>query len=32
MHGKGVFTWEDGRVYEGSYIKDRKEGYGNFIW
>jgi len=32
MHGEGVFTWDDGRVYEGNYIKDRKEGFGIFKW
>ena len=25
MHGQGVFSWEDGRIYEGAYIKDSKE-------
>jgi hypothetical protein len=32
MHGKGVFTWSDGRRYEGSYIDDKKEGQGMFEW
>ena len=32
MHGQGVFTWEDGRKYEGSYIDDKKEGNGRFTW
>jgi len=26
MHGYGVFTWADGRVYEGDYVDDKKEG------
>lgn len=24
MHGKGVFTWKDGRKYEGEYQDDKK--------
>jgi hypothetical protein len=32
MHGYGVFTWEDGRKYEGSYVDDKKEGNGRFTW
>ena len=23
MHGKGVFKWKDGRVYEGEYFEDK---------
>jgi len=26
MEGYGVFTWPDGRKYEGEYIDDKKEG------
>ena len=32
MHGKGVFTWKDGRKYEGEYKDDKKDGYGEFYW
>lgn len=32
MHGKGVFTWIDGRKYVGYYFEDKKQGYGEFIW
>ena len=32
MHGKGKFKWPDGRVYEGSYVEDKKEGYGLVSW
>ena len=32
MHGKGVFTWPDGRKYEGDYKNDHKEGQGKFEW
>ena len=28
MHGKGVYTWPDGRKYEGDYFKDKKHGFG----
>lgn len=24
MHGKGVYTWKDGRRYEGEYLNDKK--------
>jgi hypothetical protein len=32
MHGYGVFTWADGRKYEGQYFDDKKEGRGVFTW
>ena len=32
MHGSGVFTWADGRRYEGEYVDDKKEGHGVFKW
>lgn len=32
MHGNGVFTWQDGKKYEGGYVDDKKEGWGVFIW
>ena len=32
MHGKGTFTWFDGRKYVGEYVEDKKQGYGEFIW
>lgn len=32
MHGRGVFTWLDGRIYNGEYFEDKKEGYGEFSW
>ena len=32
MHGEGVFTWPDGRRYEGEYRNDLKDGYGTFKW
>lgn len=30
--GYGVFTWPDGRRYEGEYVDDKKEGNGVFFW
>lgn len=24
MHGKGVYTWKDGRKYDGDYLNDKK--------
>ena len=32
MHGKGTFSWKDGRKYEGDYVQDKKEGQGTFTW
>ena len=32
MHGKGVFTWTDGRRYEGDFVKDKREGQGVMSW
>lgn len=42
MHGEGLFTWPDGKQYEGniqklnifqgSYVEDKKSGYGVFKW
>ena len=27
MHGKGVYTWKDGRKYEGEYKNDKKDSF-----
>ena len=32
MNGHGIFTWKDGRVYEGQYTDDKKHGPGEFRW
>ena len=32
MHGQGVYTWSDGRKYEGEYYMDKKHGYGIYYW
>ncbi len=26
--GKGIYTWKDGRRYDGEYHNDKKHGYG----
>lgn len=31
MHGKGTFTWKDGRVYVGDYHYGKKNGFGTFL-
>ena len=31
-HGFGVFEWESGNRYEGSYIEDERSGYGEMKW
>lgn len=32
MHGQGIFTWPDGRRYEGEYSGDKKQGFGIYTW
>jgi hypothetical protein len=32
MHGTGIYTWKDGRRYEGEYLHDKKNGYGVYSW
>jgi hypothetical protein len=32
MNGQGEFTWPDGRIFQGYYKDDKKEGYGIFEW
>ena len=32
MHGYGVYTWTDGRKYEGHYENDKKNGQGTYKW
>lgn len=32
MHGFGVYTWKDGRRYEGQYYLDKKHGFGRYRW
>lgn len=32
MEGFGRMTWNDGKVYEGQFGKDKIEGFGFFYW
>ena len=32
MHNRGIYTWKDGRRYEGEYKYDKKDGFGKYIW
>lgn len=32
MEGNGIYSWADGRQYEGEYRKDKKHGYGVYTW
>jgi hypothetical protein len=32
MHGKGKLTWADGKIYEGEFVNDKREGHGVFTW
>lgn len=32
MDDFGIYTWQDGRMYEGFYIEDKKHGYGVYTW
>lgn len=32
MHGQGVYTWQDGRKYEGSYNHNKKHGKGTYTY
>jgi hypothetical protein len=32
MHGKGIYKWQDGRMYYGDYLNDKKNGFGVYVW
>lgn len=32
MEGMGMYTWADGRRYEGEYKDDKKHGFGMYTW
>ena len=32
MHGYGELKWEDGRLYQGNFLNDKKHGAGIFSW
>ncbi|KAL3903994.1 MAG: hypothetical protein SGARI_005131, partial [Bacillariaceae sp.] len=31
-HGKGIYKWHDGRIYDGEFLEDKRHGKGKFIW
>ena len=31
MHGYGVYTWPDGRQYEGQYVMNKRHGVGIYV-
>ena len=31
-HGRGIYRWTDGSIYEGSYKRDQRHGKGRFLW
>ena len=32
MHGRGTYTWEDGKSYIGTYVNDQKCGIGTLTF
>ncbi len=32
MDDFGIYSWQDGRMYEGFYFEDKKHGYGVYTW
>jgi hypothetical protein len=32
MNGTGIFRWPDGRIYEGEFVNDLKQGKGRIMW
>ena len=32
MSGNGILKWPDGKVYEGAFLNDKREGQGKFQW
>jgi len=32
MHGEGILIWKDKKKYQGSFVNDKREGYGTFSW
>ena len=32
MHGLGEFTWKNGVIYKGQYVKGQKNGFGSLIY
>lgn len=31
-NGKGIFSWPDGRKYDGFFKNDLRDGYGELYW
>ena len=32
MHGEGKYNYKDGRIYEGNFLMDRKDGEGKMYF
>lgn len=32
MDGRGIYTWEDGNIYEGNWRENKMSGFGVFRW
>ena len=32
ISGYGMYTWNDGRVYEGNWVDNQMHGVGTFTW
>jgi len=32
MHGRGLLQWADGKLYEGDFVNDKRQGNGIFKW
>lgn len=32
IHGNGIYTWPDGKLYNGEYSQDQKQGFGIYKW
>ena len=32
LDGSGIYSWPDGRKYDGQYVDDKKHGHGIYYW
>ena len=32
MHGNGVFKWSDGKIYDGQFVDDKRDGFGTMTY
>ena len=32
MKGRGIFSWPDGRSYEGDFVNNHRHGQGRLTW